>query len=308
MSDPTPLVVPEDLDGERIDKVVSSLTGLPRARVKALLERGLVTRGEDIPVKASERTMAGDRILVVLDAEPEEVAAAPVTFGVVHVDDEVVVVDKPAGLVVHPGAGHATDTLLNGLLERFPAQRDLGEERRFGLLHRLDRDTSGVLVVARRPDVYDDLRAKLARREITRRYLTLVIGEVPASKGTIDAPIARDPGAPTRNTVRVGGRPSRTHYRRLAVWDGCALLEVTLETGRTHQIRVHLAAIDLPVAGDRTYGRVDRRTDPGRTFLHATELVFTTVTGSAHDVVSPLPDDLAAVLGRLGEPSSGLVP
>lgn len=304
--EPTIYVVPPDLDGQRTDKIVATVAGLSRGRVKELIEAEAITI-DDVVVRASQRLAAGVAIAVVVDLEPVEMEAVEVEFGVAYEDDEVIVVDKPAGLVVHPGSGHATGTLINGLLWRYPEQRELGDEKRFGLLHRLDRDTSGLLLVARTQPVYADLRQKLADRHIVRRYLAVVAGHPGATTGTIDAPIARDPSAPTRNTVRVGGRPARTHYRRLAAWDDVSLLAVTLETGRTHQIRVHLLSIDLPVLGDRVYGRVDPRFDPGRTFLHAAELGFATLSGRDHVVKSDLPADLAAVLAELGEPMTGEV-
>lgn len=305
--DRTHLVVPPDLQGERIDKAVATLSGWSRGRVKELIEHGAVLIGDE-PVKASHRVDAGTEIVVEAVTQEVELEATAVEFGVVTETPQVIVVDKPPGLVVHPGSGHRDGTLLNGLLFRYPEQRELGEERRYGLLHRLDRDTSGLLVVARDAATYDDLRAKLASRAIIRRYLSLVMGHPAAATGTIDAPIARDPGAPTRNMVRVGGRPARTHYRRLAEWDDVSLLLVTLETGRTHQIRVHLQSIGLPVVGDRTYGRVDVRFDPGRTFLHAAELAFTLADGTEHEISSPLPEDLASVLRALGPPTSGSLP
>jgi 23S rRNA pseudouridine1911/1915/1917 synthase len=306
-ADATLYVVPADLQGERADKIVAVLADLSRGRVKVLIDADQISI-EGSPVKASDRLDAGVVIEVINEVVAEEVAATEIAFDVAYLDDEVIVVDKPPGLVVHPGPGHADDTLLNGLLFRFPELRDLGEELRFGLLHRLDRDTSGLLVVARVPEVYTDLRAKLADRDIVRKYLALVFGAAPAATGTIDAPIGRDPNAPTRNAVKVGGRPARTHYRRLAEWDDVSLLSVTLETGRTHQIRVHLHSIGLPVVGDRIYGRVDPRIDPGRTFLHAAELRFTTVGGAVHELSSQLPDDLQQVLDSLDDPESGAAP
>lgn len=302
----TAYVVPVDLEGERADKIVATLAGLSRGRVRELVDAGSVTVAGS-PVRPSERLDAGTEFEVLLSTVTVATVEADIEFGVAHEDDEVIVIDKPAGLVVHPGAGHVDDTLLNGLLFRYPEQRDLGEPHRFGILHRLDRDTSGLLIVARTVPVYEDLRRKLADRVIVRKYVTLVVGAAPAATGTIDAPIGRDPAAPTRNIVRLGGRPARTHYRRCAVWSDVSLLSVTLETGRTHQIRVHLQSIDLPVAGDRVYGRVDPRFDPGRTFLHASELRFTTPSGVEHLVSSPLPADLSGVVHRLGPPDAGSV-
>lgn len=316
------VVVPTDLDGARADRVVAVALGMPRSRARRLFDHGLVTVGGEAASPA-QRLPAGVE-LTVTDAAPEGgVAPEPVPFEVVHEDRHLVVVDKPAGVVVHPGAGITTGTLVSGLLARFPDLARL-EDRRFGLVHRLDRDTSGLLLVARDAEVLDALQGMLRRREVSRTYLALVAGDPPAATGTIDAPIGRHPTQPTRMAVDPRGRAARTRYRRLAAWPGAALLEVSLESGRTHQIRVHLAAVDLPVIGDRAYGRrratvtagdeppaPGRRhlADPGRQWLHATRLQLDhPVTGKVLTVGSAIPADLADALDRLGEPRTGRVP
>lgn len=318
------LVVTADLVGMRADRVVATLAELPRTRVRRLIEAGLVTvAGEG--VDPAQRLAVGTEVAVVVAEEDRRVVPEDVPFTVVFDDDHLLVVDKPAGVVVHPGAGTTSGTLVAGLLHRYPAQAEL-EDQRFGLVHRLDKDTSGLLVVARTADAHRRLQSRLRRREITRSYLALVAGTPPAATGTIDAPIGRHPTNATTMAVSKAGRPARTHYRRLAGWPVAALLEVTLESGRTHQIRVHLAAVDLPIVGDRTYGRrramaapagvsdpatAGRRhpADPGRQWLHATRLEFAhPATGQAVDVEAAVPEELSTALARLGPPLAGAVP
>ncbi|HEY5246326.1 MAG TPA: RluA family pseudouridine synthase, partial [Acidimicrobiales bacterium] len=244
------------------------------------------------------------------DAAPAGVEPEPdVELRVVHADAAVVVVDKPAGVVVHPGAGHAHGTLVAGLLARFPDLAGVGDPERPGIVHRLDRGTSGLLVVARTAAAYQSLTAQLAERTVGRRYVALVTGHVADDRGVVDAPIGRSSRTPTKMAVSANGRPARTAYRVLrrlagqpALDQPSTLLALALETGRTHQIRVHLAAIGHPVVGDDRYGppgRVGGRALPaGRLFLHAAQLGFDH-PGSGERVVwtSPLPDDLAGLTG-----------
>ncbi len=303
------IVVPEDLDGTRADRAIAALFDVSRSVARRTIDAGGATRDGE-PLSPAGPVAAGDELTVTIVAEETELLPEDVEFGIAYEDDAVVVVDKPAGLVVHPGAGTTGGTLANGLLARFESSRALGPERRWGIVHRLDRDTSGLLVVAKTPDVFDLLQDALRRREVTRRYLALVDGAMPSATGTIEAPIGRDPANPTRMAVTGAGRPARTHYRRQARWDDhdVSLLAVELETGRTHQIRVHLHAIDHPIVGDPVY-RPPRAApgDPGRTWLHAAELSLEIPAGPVA-VRSPLPADLSASLERLGPPSSGSLP
>jgi 23S rRNA pseudouridine1911/1915/1917 synthase len=304
--------VPEELGGARLDRVVAALGGVSRSVARRLVEDGEVTL-DGAGAAPSTRVAAGASVTASIPAGEEELqVATDVAFGVVWEDDEVVVVDKPPGLVVHPGAGHRNDTLANGLLYRYPALEKLGERHRWGIVHRIDRTTSGLLVVAKTADAHRALQAAMKRREVTRRYLAVAWGVFDAATGTVDAPIGRHPTQPTRRAVVAQGRPARTHYRRLAWWErpDLTLLDVRLETGRTHQIRVHLASIRHPIAGDRTYGRPGPAgADPGRVWLHAYRLAFRhPTTGAEIDVTSPLPDDLTASLGELGPPAGGAVP
>lgn len=304
------LVVPDDLDGTRADRAIAALLEVSRSVAKKAIDAGDATR-HGSALRPADSVSSGDELVVTIAVIDDEIAAEDVAFTTAHEDDQVIVVDKPAGLVVHPGAGITNGTLANGLLARFVSAAELGVERRWGIVHRLDRDTSGLLLVARTVEAYDTLQEALRSRTVTRRYLSLVSGRFDSATGTIDAPIGRDPSNRTRMAVVGGGRPARTHYRRLAIWDDAeaTLLSVGLETGRTHQIRVHLQAIERPVVGDPIYGPSRPVPgDPGRTWLHAAELGFEHPSGSgAVTVHSPLPADLAASLEDLGPPSSGSV-
>lgn len=305
------MVVPDDVDGARTDRAIALLFEVSRSAARKAIDNGDATRnGESL--KPSDAVAAGDELVVTIRAVETVVEPEDVAFGVAYEDDDVLVVDKPAGLVVHPGAGTSGGTLANGLLGRFDSATELGPDRRWGIVHRLDRDTSGLLMVAKSPGAFDTLQEALRNRDVKRRYVALASGIFDSATGTIEAPIGRDPSNRTRMTVIPNGRPARTHYRRLATWEDedTTLLSVELETGRTHQIRVHLQAIDRPIIGDAAYGpRGEVAGDPGRTWLHAAELVFDHPSGSGEvTVASPLPDDLASSLERLGPPSRGAIP
>jgi 23S rRNA pseudouridine1911/1915/1917 synthase len=294
--------VPGSLAGERVDRALALLTGWSRAEVQALVEEGAVLVGGR-PVPKSRRQEAGEEV-VVTSVPPEDAPPAPeaVDFDVVHEDADVVVVSKPAGLVVHPGAGHATGTLAGGLLARFPEMAGVGDPLRPGIVHRLDRDTSGLMVVARSPEAYTALVAALGRREVERRYLALAWGRFEARRGSIDAPIGRSPTRPTRMAVREAGKEARTGYEVVEEYGHppASLLDCRLETGRTHQIRVHLAAIGHPVVGDSAYGGDRPPLRPGRPFLHAAHLAFAHPTsGERLAFDDPLPPELEAVLSAL---------
>ena len=307
----TRIEIPGDLSGERADRAVAVLCGISRSAARWAFESVGVKR-DGHALGRSAKVVEGDVLEVDLLAEQETVAPErSVDFAVAFEDDDVIVVDKPAGVVVHPGAGRSGGTLANGLLARYPETAELGSEHRWGIVHRIDRDTSGLLVVARNVAAFDHLQAALKRREVSREYRTLVAGLFASATGTIDAPVGRDPAEPTRMAVVETGRPARTHYQRLAAWDdadvSCA--SVALETGRTHQIRVHMRSIGHPVVGDPVYGST-RATpgDPGRTWLHATSLTFEHPSGSGLMTVrSDLPADLSASLAGLGEPTRGAI-
>ena len=306
------VVVPDDLDGARADRAIAVLCEVSRSVARKTIDAGAATRAET-PLRPADPVSAGDELTVSVAAEAAELAPDDrVSFAVAYEDDAVLVVDKPAALIVHPGAGTASGTLANGLLARYPWAAELGPDRRWGIVHRLDRDTSGLLIVATNPESYAALQQALRDRTVTRRYLALATGRFDSTTGTIEAPIGRDPANPTRMAVTGAGRPARTHYRVLARWEDppLTLLSIELETGRTHQSRVHLQAIEHPIVGDAVYrATVAVEADPGRTWLHATELLFPHPSGSGDvSVASALPADLAASLERLGPPSSGSVP
>lgn len=289
-------------DGSRFDKTLAEVAGLSRAGARALIDAGDATlNGATAPAKT--RVAAGDTIAWSDPTRPDAMPAqAEVPFDVVAQLDRYLVVSKPAGVVVHPGSGVEDGTLVNGLLHRFPDMRGVGQPGRWGIVHRLDKDTSGLMLVALTEDAYQALGEMLRRRLVRRMYTALVAGHFETATGTIEAPIRRDPARPTRMAVHRDGRPARTHYRRIDELGPATLLEVTLDTGRTHQIRVHLSSIGHPVVGDRVYGGRDPVPVP-RVFLHASRLELDDpFDGSHRRFTSPLPDDLAVVLTRLRSP------
>jgi 23S rRNA pseudouridine1911/1915/1917 synthase len=300
-------VVPRALDGQRLDRVVALVTGVSRAQAAALVDEGAVAVG-GLPVRSrAHRVAEGDELDVDVPKAPDRVDLGPdptVAVPIVYQDDHLVVVDKPAGLVVHPGAGQASGTLVNGLLARFPEMAEVGQPDRPGIVHRLDKGTSGLMVVARSAEAYDALVAMLAARRVDRRYRTLVWGTPASTTGLIDAPIGRSGRDRTRMAVTVAGKEARTRYEVVHGYQ--QPVEVTelrcrLETGRTHQIRVHLASIGHPVVGDVRYGGERQSLPMDRPFLHAEELGLDhPVTGDTLWFTSVLPDDLSAVLASLG--------
>ncbi|MEK7252912.1 MAG: RluA family pseudouridine synthase [Actinomycetota bacterium] len=288
------VTVPPEYDGERCDLVVSRLAGISRSRARELIESGGVSC-DGVAVSAVRHVVRTGEVLS-FEPPPDRVGleSAPLDFGVVHEDAHLAVIEKPPGVVTHPGAGRTGVTLAAGVLHRWPSVRGVGTEDRWGIVHRLDRDTSGLMVVALTAEADVGLRAAIKAHQITREYLTLVHGAPAIASGTIEAPLGRDPVRPTRIRIDPNGRPATTHYRIEERLGDMTLLRVTLESGRTHQVRVHLASIGFPIAGDRTYGR---GSGSPRVFLHSARLAFDhPVTGERVDVVSPLPSDLAGVL------------
>jgi 23S rRNA pseudouridine1911/1915/1917 synthase len=304
--------VPALLAGVRLDRVVAMLANVSRAAAADLVESGRVlVDGAEARVGRAP-VEEGSQLDVLLPVRsPVEVKAEPeVSFQIVYADDVVVVVDKPAGLVVHPGAGHGQGTLVGGLLARFPDLSDLVASGvcapdRPGIVHRLDKGTSGLLAVARTAEAYRALVAQLARRTIERRYLALVTGDVEAEQGEVDAPIGRSARTPTKMAVAASGKPARTAYSVKQRRDGSTLLEVSLQSGRTHQIRVHMAAIGHPVVGDARYGKPEPLLGPERFFLHAYRLAFDhPVSGEHLDLTTPLPSDLSEYLEQTLGPTT----
>jgi 23S rRNA pseudouridine1911/1915/1917 synthase len=280
----------------RLDRFLAELPEIgSRSAAERLVEGGnVLVDGRARP--KSFRLEGGEELEVELPPETaREIEAEDVELRIAYEDEHLLVVDKPAGVVVHPGAGHATGTLVQGLAGRTAG----GDEDRPGIVHRLDRDTSGLLVVARTEEAYEKLQELVRTRELERSYVALVRGHPRSWRGRIDAPIGRDRDEPTRRSLDTDSpREAVTHFEVDELLGAYALLDVRLETGRTHQIRVHLAAIDLPVVGDRVYGVPDKALD--RQFLHANRLAFEhPLEGGRIEVESPLPEDLAALLGRL---------
>jgi 23S rRNA pseudouridine1911/1915/1917 synthase len=296
----TRLRVPEEAGGTRLDRFLALLPEIgSRAVAERLVENGgVLVDGRTRP--KSYRLAGGEELELEPPApRPSGLVAEEIDLAVPYEDEHLLVVDKPAGLVVHPAPGHAEGTLVHGLLAY---DVEGGEEPdRPGIVHRLDRDTSGLLVVARSPEAHRRLQELVQSRALTREYLALVVGRPQSRRGTIDAPIGRDRRDPMRQSLDTDTpREAVTHFEAEELLPRHALLRVTLETGRTHQIRVHLEAIDLPVAGDPLYGRAGEL-GLERQFLHATRLAFDhPFTGVRVDVTSPLPADLAAALAAAG--------
>jgi 23S rRNA pseudouridine1911/1915/1917 synthase len=297
-------------EGKRVDSVVARRLDIPRTAAQRALRAGAITvNGEG--VRPSHRLSSGELVrgaVSVAEELPPEPEAIPIS--VRYSDERVLVVSKPAGLVTHPAAGHRGGTLVNALLALGEPLAGRGSGRP-GIVHRLDKGTSGLLLVAKDDGAHAVLVAALKDRKIRRTYLTLVRGRPPAESGTIDAPIGRHPARRWLMAVVAEGRPAVTHYRVVESSDRCSLLEATLDTGRTHQIRVHLSHLGCPVLGDRAYGGASElSTSLGltRPFLHAARLVFPHPDDSRPiEVTDDLPEDLREALARasLSAPSSG---
>ena len=303
-------IIPQGLDGERVDRVVSMLTGCTRSEAAAAIGAGQVTIGGIAVAKVSTRVRTDQVVEVTGEVHAEEQlpeADPTVAVEVVHADDDIIIIDKPAGLVVHPGAGHRGTTLVNGLLALFPELSEVGEPHRPGIVHRLDRGTSGLMVVARTDEAYDDLVAQLSVHDVEREYEALVWGVLDTPRGTIDAPIGRSRRNPLLMTVSAEGRYARTHYETVEAFDdpvAATRVVCRLETGRTHQIRVHLRSIGHPVIGDDAYGGQRPLLELTRPFLHARRLAFEhPATGERVEFHSPLAADLSALAATFSSTS-----
>jgi 23S rRNA pseudouridine1911/1915/1917 synthase len=295
-----------------VDRFAADLSGLSRSRIQHLITEGRVT-ADGNPVKANTVVLAG--AVLVVDVPPVVSAGIEpeaIPLDVVYEDDEVLVVDKPTGLVVHPSPGHWSGTLVNALLARDTAYGGIAGVERPGIVHRLDRDTSGLLIVAKTDAAQASIMAQLKARRVKKTYLALVLGGVQAAVGRIEAPVGRDPKNRMRMAVDPDGRPSVTGYRVRERFAGWTLLEVDLVNGRTHQIRVHLAALGHPVAGDPVYGTGTSRRGPEgleRLFLHAWRLVFASpATGDLVRLEARLPAALEAALAGLRAAAPGAPP
>ncbi|HEX9991149.1 MAG TPA: RluA family pseudouridine synthase [Chloroflexia bacterium] len=293
--------------GERLDRAITAhLPDISRSYAATLIEAGAVTLNGQAASKPGQKLRAGDHISINIPApRPSGLAAEDIPLSIIYEDADLLVIDKPAGMVVHPAPGHAGGTLVNALLAHVPElELDMGDEARPGIVHRLDKDTSGLLVVAKRRPAHDALSRQMSARAMLKQYLAVVAGKPTPVSGVIDAPIARDPRDRQRMAIVSNGRPARTRYlteRDLARY---TLIRATLETGRTHQIRVHMASTGHPILGDPIYGRRTLKDAATlgltRQFLHAHRLGFTLPsTGEWREFVSPLPEELQRVLERL---------
>ena len=307
------LSVQADRPGERLDTAVARLCLISRSQAQRLIEAGFVTVAGRPRRKAGERLEGGELLVVRL---PPPIKATPqpeaIPLDIVYEDAHLIVVNKPAGMAVHTGPGHAGRTLVNALLAHCPDLPGIGGVQRPGIVHRLDKDTSGLIVAAKDESSHNGLAAQLKNRQVKKTYLALVEGRLEPVEALIDAPVGRDPNNRRRMIVRPqpgsgesrGGREARTTYRVQTYFEGATLVEVSPITGRTHQIRVHFAALGHPVVGDPVYGRPS--TLAPRQFLHAWRLAFRhPVDGRDLVFEAPLPDDLARALGSLTDAAPG---
>ena len=298
------LTVAEEMSGERLDSVLAGMMPeYSRSFIQKLFENGSITVGGD-PCSEKKRKAAAGDIVEITIPQPErlEVEAEDIPLDIVYEDDELLVVDKPAGMVVHPAPGNHSGTLVNALMYHCgDALSSINGVIRPGIVHRIDKDTSGLLMVAKTDRAHNALSAQLAEHSITRRYKAIVYSNIKEDEGTVDKPIGRDPGNRLRNAVvYTNSKNAVTHYRVLERFGGFTLVEAVLETGRTHQIRVHMAYIRHPLLGDTLYGPAKNRYGAKRQMLHAGVLGFVhPVTGEYMEFNSPLPQDFEDVLAKL---------
>jgi 23S rRNA pseudouridine1911/1915/1917 synthase len=286
---------------DRLDVFIArKLPELTRSRARKLIEHGLVTIDGEPPVKVGVLLERGQRVSVTVPPEERnELRPESLPLRIVYEDDDLVVVNKPAGMAVHPSPGHESGTLVNALLAHSPRLSRAGGAGRPGIVHRLDKDTSGLIIAAKTDKAHVKLARQLHDKLMEKTYVALVEGHVDPPEGAIDAPIARHPAYRQKMAIVAGGRAARTRYQVVREYEGYSLVELHPETGRTHQLRVHLASIGHPVAGDRVYG-VKRDDGFPRQFLHAQRLVFTHPrTHERIEVEAPLADDLVQALAAL---------
>jgi len=291
--------------GERLDKIIVAHVGddLTRSQIQALIHDGKVTVN-GAAGKAGVKLKGGETIHMVLPeaVESPTVQPEPIALSVVYEDDDLAVIDKPAGLVVHPGAGNPTGTLVNAILSRWPEIGEMTyEPKRRGIVHRLDKDTSGLILVAKNARALNRLMRQFRERTVEKNYIALLEHAPRTPTGRVDVPIQRDPNDRTRMAARRGGRPAVSEFRIIERFEGDpVLVDVKLLTGRTHQIRVHMAFIEAPIVGDTTYGNRRQKLGLRRQFLHAARLCFDQpTTGERLCFESPLPPDLEAALTKL---------
>jgi 23S rRNA pseudouridine1911/1915/1917 synthase len=300
------LVADASAAGERVDRwLAARIAGVSRARLQVLIASGHVLIDGGAP-KRAHRLVPGERIEIEIPPPPpQELEPEPMPLSVVYEDEHVLVLDKPAGIVVHPGAGRTRGTLAAAVLSHAPGTAGVGGARRPGVVHRLDKDTSGLIVMAKTPQAYESLTAQLVSRTVRRVYLAVVHGRLAPTEGVVDQPIGRDPRHRTRMAVRPPGQGRRavTRYRVLERLAGFTVVEARLQTGRTHQIRVHLADLGHPIAGDDLYGARRRRELPVAIeglALHAMALGFEhPATRRPLNFTSPVPPRIERFLSHL---------
>jgi 23S rRNA pseudouridine1911/1915/1917 synthase len=297
-------VISDMQQGHRLDVVLAE-TSKPlesRANIQRSIRAGLISIDGITTTRSSTKVISGQIIRV---KPPKDYLAPAITpselsLNIVFEDDDIAIIDKPSGMVVHSGAGHLTDTMANAAVTRWPKISSVGDTDRPGIVHRLDRDTSGLLIIALNPTAYNNLTLMIKKHEIERIYTALVHGHPKSSTGTIDAPIGRDPHHRTRQAVNAGGRPALTHYEVIREIGQFSFIKVRLETGRMHQIRVHMTAIGHPIVGDQTYGKRQGIANLRRQFLHASKLTFNhPISSEKICVTSKLPDDLQSAISLM---------
>ncbi len=287
-----------DKEGARLDKYVGEkCPELSRTQAQKLIAEGCITVNDHL-AKASLKLNIGDRLTITIPPTPEPLAPEAIPLTIIYEDDDLLAIDKPAGLTIHPAPGHPSHTLVNAILSRFPNLPDTGDPLRPGIVHRLDKDTSGVMVVAKNSMAQLNLINQFKTRSVAKTYLVLVKGYLTPEDGVIEAPIGRDPRNRKRMAVVAEGREARTGYHVIQYMGNYTLLEVKPETGRTHQIRVHLSAIGYPVVGDSLYGV--KSAHLSRQFIHASRLGFhLPSTGEYVEFTSDLPPDLEQALRNI---------
>jgi 23S rRNA pseudouridine1911/1915/1917 synthase len=297
--------VPEGLDQDRIDSALSRVLGLSRSTIVTLIENGEVTRS-GIAIMKSDRVSTNDMIEILMPAmkNPPALSPTPITgMGIVFNDDHIIVIDKPAGVAAHPSPGWLGGTVIGGVLAAGYTVSTSGASERQGIVHRLDVGTTGLMVIAKDETSYSGLKDQFRDRTVTKVYHAMIQGHMDPTEGTIDAPINRHPREDHRFAVVAEGKPSVTHYKAIELFPAVSLLEIELETGRTHQIRVHFSALHHPLVGDLTYGAdhtISERLFINRPWLHARELKFKhPITGVALAFFSEYPADLTRSLAIL---------
>ena len=298
-------IIPAALNDQRLDRIVALVADVSRASAASLIQAGGVVVDGVCAVTGKTKIAEGQSISIDTALLPKKelpTADTTVILDVVYDDTDIVVINKNAGLVVHPGAGNPTGTMVNGALARFPEMASAGDPLRPGVVHRLDAGTTGLMVMAKTQAAYEALVDALSKREVKRTYLALVWGHPTVLSGTIDAPIGRDQKDPTRMGVVVDGKAARTRFEVKSKFDlplPSSLVECNLETGRTHQIRVHLESIGHPVVGDSTYGGARSSLSAPRPMLHALQLAFLhPISGQSMSFEAEMPDDMKALLAR----------